>query len=99
MFIRWERDKLYDWGYKVIDEEFEDIIIFQARDESIWPSLVKLYEDRNLPVVPNLTKAIIWWAEPTSGSHASIDEIIKHCKTQKFWKTYEEEISKYLILL
>lgn len=94
MFIRWENIPR-SWDRKIIDTDFEETIRYGV--EGAWPPLVSLYERRNLSVVPNLIKAILWWQE--QNPELSVDNILKHIVDFHFWPKYEGEINKYLILL
>jgi hypothetical protein len=95
MFIRWNRvGKNRDRHF--IDTDFEETVEDGSLN-SVWPIIVQLYERRNLPVAPNLLKAMMWWKDECH--FRTLQSIINANKRYKHWEKYKEEIEKYLLLL
>ena len=80
--------------YVVIDTEFEHRS--SNNTFSIWEVIVEAYEERNLPVVPNLIRAIQGFDRHTSAWSLS-SYIINHIHGNV--EKYKPELEKYLILL
>jgi hypothetical protein len=114
MFISYEyqkylgydnKTKLYNYRYKIVDDDFEVIDIFRLGQVEALEEVkgggtlgvIETYEKRNLPVAPNLIKAILWYCDKYG---YGIKDIICWNKdyNPKFAK-YEKDIEKYLLLL
>ncbi len=99
-----DKTKLYSWEYKIVDSEFEEIGAFVCGDSAggvagvgTGVAVINTYEKRNLNVAANLIKAFIWLNKE---HHWPIIDIVNWNKqyNSKFAE-YEEQISKYLILI
>jgi hypothetical protein len=102
MFISYECQKYlgYDdkigrhkYQYKIVDSDFEKEI---KAGTSIILAVIEVYEKRNLPVAPNLIKAILWLCNE---QNYSINDILDWYGNDPKFTKYEKELEKYLILL
>jgi hypothetical protein len=80
--------------YKIIDSEFEEIVQTEIGPLS---AIIDVYEKRNLPMAPNLIKALICYSEKYNVNIHYIIALHKQ-NIPKFAK-YEKELEKYLLLL
>jgi hypothetical protein len=79
--------------YTIVDDEFEETV----KDEGLGVSVITVYEARNLPVVPNLVKAYLMFAER---NHWSINDVIRNQReTNRKFVQYEEDVLRYLLLV
>jgi hypothetical protein len=78
--------------YKIIDSDF-----IEYCSPPLLIPIIDIYERRNLPVVPNLIKFMMF---NNGTNHRGVKHYIEWCKenSPKFAK-YEKDIEKYLILL
>jgi hypothetical protein len=80
-------------SYRIVDDEFEETVM----DEGLGMSVITVYEAHNLPVVPNLVKAYLMFAER---NHWSMSDIILNQKeTNRKFAQYEEDVLRYLLLV
>jgi hypothetical protein len=101
-----EKTNIYKQQCKIIDSDFEQIITARFNHmpggtiDGLYLNMlpiIEAYEKRNLPIAPNLIKAILYVHK---NAYYSISELLDFNKdyNQKFAK-YEKDIEKYLILL
>ena len=94
-----EKTGYNSWEYELIDSEFGSISGTQI--EMGWDSgsceiVINEYEKRNLPVAPNLMKAILSFRNRSW----TIDTIIaSNRKYNPKFQKYEQELQKYLTLI
>ena len=94
----------YKYQYIIIDSDFEQVSIKSEHCPHIAGSLfgevvIDIYEERMLPVAPNLALALSYYGCLYKGASRT-DVVIQANKlyNPKF-KKYEQEIGKYLVLL
>jgi hypothetical protein len=109
MFISYEcqkylgydnKTKLYNYQYKIIDDDFETIDITgldSIISHVLGSAVIDTYEKRNLPVATNLIKAILW-DHKNHGYNMKDTQYWNKTYNPKFAK-YEKELEKYLLLL
>jgi len=91
IFIK-ETDEGYGWFFKIIDDDFEEISICEVY---IDIAIMDIYSKRNLPVVPNLIRAMLWFK---NNYNISLDKQIDYNKKYNpRWHEVEQEIKKYLL--
>jgi hypothetical protein len=112
MFVSYEYasggfDKGYE--YRIIDSDFE--VIYNLNSFNCKPysspiirivvyegcsSVINVYEERKLPVAPNLVKALIF---SEKHYYTSIIRTIKGLKHNTKFAQYEKDLEKYLLLI
>src|SRR5271166_1150527 len=87
--------KGYEFLYKIIDSDFEEVVVALAVGAGI--AVIEVYEKRNLNVAANLIKYFLYICNKYG---CIMQEVIKQNKeyTPKFAK-YEKEIERYLSLI
>lgn len=106
MFISFEylTDRLLsindgEYTYRIVDDDFEEIIthkVVSGELSYVADFIIDLYEKRNLPVVPNLIRALILCANETKYSlEETVRASIMH--VPKLGK-YAKDIEKYTLL-
>lgn len=87
MFISYEyikylgyniKTNVHSWQYRIIDSDFEEVVVEVA--------VIHTYEKRNLPVAPNLMKAILyinkkWKIHICTDCYQYIREFMDHMHT------------------
>jgi hypothetical protein len=110
MFISYEyikylgynsKTKEYSYQYRIIDSDFEEVAVgvgvVVAVEVRVGVAVIDAYEKRNLPVAPNLMKAIFCFSKIYGYTVGNIIAWNKQYNP-KFSK-YEKDIEKYLILM
>jgi hypothetical protein len=90
----------YRYEYKIVDTEFEEVgiavVVVVMVGVGIEVKTIEAYRKRNLPVVPNLIRA---WQYQSKKYRYSMEQLINYSKQHNpFYKEYEDEINKYLLL-
>lgn len=81
--------KEHSYEYKIIDSDFECVVVGSA----VILGVIDEYEKRNLPVVPNLIKAMAFISKKYG---YSLSEAM--ISNKFYYKKYQEEIDKYSLL-
>lgn len=79
-------------SYKIIDDDFEE----EKSPYTIsWLSIIEVYSKRNLPVVPNLIRFMLWYRDYYGWS---LDrQVIINKKHNPRWHEVEQDLKKYLL--
>ena len=90
--------KEHRYQYKIIDSDFEEVVVGDWLGLGVVVAVIEAYEKRNLNVAANLIKVILYLHKQYP--HILIQEIIEHNRkyNPKFPK-YEEDLNKYMVLL
>lgn len=82
---------------QIIDLDFEDVIIVSVpfRTIAISTSVIEVYFKRNLPIAPNLIRAMLWYRDKYNISLD--DQYISNKNHSPYWKSVEQDIKKYLL--
>lgn len=81
----------------IVDDEF-GTVVSGDKDPSGWIFVIKVYEERNLPVVPNLMRAIYNWTRRPS--NVTMDTVIEWNRQHNIhWHKYGKDIEKYMLLM
>ena len=97
-----QETKLHSWECEITDSEFGTIVVpFKSVGTGEWArvgAMIEVYEERNLPVVPNFMKAILFAHKKYA--QWPITEIVYYNKqyNPKYAK-YAKDVEKYLALL
>jgi hypothetical protein len=63
-----------------------------------YDAVILEYSRRNLPVVPNLIRAVLYWNEKY-GFATTIQSVLEYNMEYNYlWKPYKEDLQKYLTL-
>lgn len=87
--------------YKVIDTDFEEVIAIQKvvhKDGSPNEEMavIEVYERRNLPVAPNLWKAVVYLAGYVD--ETVVEVVAWNRIVNPHWHKYADVIDKYMML-
>lgn len=83
--------------YELIDSEFGKIVLHSVG--GMYDAVIVEYARRNLNVVPNLMKAILWWKK-RHGLKTPIQSILDYNMEYNYiWRPYKEDLQKYLALI
>ena len=91
----------YRYDYTIIDDNFQVITGWSGTTPAIGYivaihcSVIKIYKTSNLPIVPNLIRAMLW----TKNIHyLSLDEQVRwNKKHNPNWHEVDQDIKKYLL--
>lgn len=92
MFIRYEEYRDND-HWIIVDDEFETALNLKP-NEGWWLGFIRLYEDKKLPVIPNVMKCLQYTANKFDTTIKSLLNIHRY-----HFVKYQDEIDKYLLLL
>ena len=86
------------YQYKIIDSDFEEVVVVVAVLVLLGVAVIETYEKRNLNVAANLMLAILWHHK--QHPYVSIQEFIEYNrKYNPKFAQYEEAIQKYMVLI
>jgi hypothetical protein len=96
-----EKNGMDIWEYELTDSEFGTVLGIFSDDFSynmFEMAIIQEYSERNLNVAANLAIAFVWYNK--LNPDLSIQHLIDENKEYNpFFKQYEEDIQKYLLLL
>jgi len=83
----------------IVDTDFREKASVNTEGISIElaDAVIRAYERRKLPVIPNLIKAFVWYDKALGNSINFA--ILKNKQLNPQYKKYADEIDKYLLLL
>lgn len=86
---------------EIIDTDFTEEVAQQFHNgiTEVIKSVIEVYERRNLPVAPNIFKAIVYLSK--NSNNFPIDAIIRHNTPylNPRYVKYADEVEKYILLL
>lgn len=83
---------LHNW--QIIDSDFTA----EVKAMSIWEAVIKIYEERNLPVARNLMLALMFFCRTRKGY--TLQDIISWCDQRlPQFRQYKPDIDKYIPLI
>jgi hypothetical protein len=77
--------------FTIIDEDFEQVSTMTG-----WEGIVGVYEQRKLPVAPNLIRAISYWCRENYMNEAPMMPLIMK---NVACIPYKDEVERYMLLL
>ena len=81
-----------DGSYIIIDDDFEEI----TRSNLLsWADIINSYKKRNLPVVSNLIRFMLWYRDK-NGWSLDYQFAINKANNPR-WPEVEQDIKKYLL--
>lgn len=86
------------YEYRIVDSDFEERVIGRAIAEDwILPQLIDVYERRNIPVMPELMRAIVYFGKhwPYYGMKQLIEKNSMHPKFEQ----YKNRLDKVMVLI
>ncbi len=90
--------KEYRHQYKLIDSDFEEVVVVVGDAFGVAVAVIEAYEKRNLNVAANLMKTILYLHKQYPDY--TIQEIIEdNRKYNPKFAQYEEDLNKYLCLV
>jgi hypothetical protein len=89
-------------NYKVVDDDFEE----DVNANGVIHSVIKVYEQRGLPVVPNIIRVLLYLMDNGSPLTRHMQPLYainwnkrETPEYERYAKEVDKEIAKYLVLL
>ena len=83
--------------YTIEDDDFVEHMLILAKDAAVYTAVIRVYERRNLPVVPNLLRVLLYMQSQYGGTLKRLPDFLATARNEPAFWQYADEVEQAVI--